>query len=126
MSGLCCTLQAMNESSAQSNGIGNAETMQDNSAKQQSGFMRQLSSSVDGSQSDMQSIPEQAAGLAAQTQQAQSVQHHEPPMTVPDQVDAWSQSDPVPDIATTSGSVESGAELVCQTYAIVRFCCVDH
>ena len=105
-------VQAMNGSGAQSNNINDTEATNHSDVQQHPGFMRQLSSSVDGSQSDMQSISEQAPGPDQAPHQAQTshLLAGQPGDAVPAvQVDAWSQSGSIPDDATTSAPVDSGA-----------------
>lgn len=105
-------VQAMNGSGAQSHNINDTEVTNHSDVPQHPGFMRQLSSSVDGSQSDMQSVSEQAPGPDHATHQAQTSHPSagQPGDAVPAvQVDAWSQSGSIPDDATTSAPVESGA-----------------
>lgn len=125
-------MQAVDGSSVQSDDADNAEALHQHDASQQAGFMRQLSSSVDGSQSDMQSMLEQAAGPADHTQQAQATHHQGQLATGPARMDAWSQSESIPDIATTSGSMESGTDdqllyvSSLQSVLTICFVCSDH
>lgn len=103
-------VQAMNGSSIQSDEVNDAEVLTHPDVNQHPGFMRQLSSSVDGSHSDMQSMSEQAPGPAEHTQEPHTTHLKGQPATAaPFHVDAWSQSESLPDVATTSASMESGA-----------------
>lgn len=105
----------MNGSSVQSDEASNPEARNEQAVHQHPGFLRQLSSSVDGSQSDLQSVSEQAPVLAEHAgQQAQTADVQDQPRTASHsaQVDAWPQSEAEPDVATTSASLDSGAREV--------------